>query len=384
MPKKIVCAGLNRSGSTLTYNAVRLILEREHGKSQIYTCLIDDYDNQRNESYHIIKAHSAESVAALGADKIITSFRDLRAVTGSFLRMRWLDNRTDHIDVTLDAYVKNFAYLQKHADLCLRYEDFAHDYSVLIDKLIVLLGAAADDELSALVARDLVALKPAYDKPSGDLSTADPTSMLHSGHIGAGDYNSAVQLLDDDMRAYIERRYVVWLLSNDYVVPKPSIVARLKELDFAASDEFGAPPIIPTDEEIFCNVSAPPGLLKSGFITEDWGSWSEGDIARFEFRTPPGFVRGTLAMLVGALTPDPSPPIVVDVFLNGVAVDTWYWRGGVDHKSYEMRIDSHGIQSVTFVIKGARSPCSLGIGPDPRRLGMAFNRVKLTPAASAL
>lgn len=381
MPQRIICAGLNRSGSTLAYNATRLILERAHGKEHVYTCFVDDYEPSKTEQFHVIKAHSAESVAALDADTLITSYRDIRAVAGSFIRMGWVQSRASHIDATLDNYIKNLCYLREHADLCLRYEEFARNHRNIIKPLIELLHILPDNRIAELVERDLIELKPVRENPSGDLRTAEPRSMLHAGHIGAVDNERAIQLLDDDMRTHIEQRYAFWLLTNNYAVPMSSILGRLKELDFLTSDGFGAPPIIPFDEDIPCNSNAPAGLLKYGFAVEEWGSWSQGEIAQLEFRTPPNFIQGMLAMVVGALTPSSSPPIVTNVFLDGEAIDTWYWRGVLDHQTYDVPITTSGTHTFTFVIKGARTPSSIGIGDDCRRLGMAFARIRLTADA---
>lgn len=137
------------------------------------------------------------------------------------------------------------------------------------------------------------------------------------------------------------------------------------------------PPLLRIGEVISLDLTAPDGLLKSGFSIEEWGSWSIDEIAVLEMRTPDNFSEGKLELLIGALTPEANSHLLAEVYLNGESVDTWYWRGSTEHKYFEVPLSGAGIQSLTFVIKGAKTPQSYGLGEDTRSLGMAMAHMTL-------
>lgn len=378
MPRKIVCAGLNRSGSTVTYNAVRCLLIEKFGSGTIYTSIIDHYDSARDEPWHIIKAHDAETVRKVVPDILITSFRDIRAVAGSFIRMGWMIDQEDQINGTLDNYLRNLEYLSEKADICLRYEDFCRDYRVIVGAISPLLGINDDPSLEDAVVAKLGFIKPLASAPTGNINSADPQTMLHHGHIGGVDNYAAIALLSDRTRKGIEERYARWFVENNYDIPKSAITSRLFDLERRVGPKATGPvPVIVEGLPIICNIDVPENFLHSGFHPEEWGAWSVGDIATLKFSTAPGFRTGSLKMLIGALTPAGSAPLISDVYLNGDYIDTWYWRDSVDHVAYNIEINSAEEYVVTFVLKGARTPESLGIGSDTRRLGMALREVAL-------
>lgn len=220
MTKRIIAAGMNRSGSSLIFNAIRLSIIEEFGHTNLYSCFINDYDPNRKEMFHLIKVHDRKSLQKIGYDALVTSYRDLRAVTGSMLRMGWLADEESQILSTLDNYTENFRYFSARANLCLRYEHFCYNPKEIVKAIPSLFGFSGDIEFEERVIEQLTGVLPPAGLPSGNLETANATTLLHRGHIGSIQNSDAMALLSEEAVRLIEERYEGWLNNYGYPLPK--------------------------------------------------------------------------------------------------------------------------------------------------------------------
>ena len=84
--KRIICAGMYRSGSTWLFNVVRhIFLSNQINPQSGYMRNIDSEDKR---SVHIIKIHPYQSDIIYGDVVIFTSVRDLRDVASSAVKVK--------------------------------------------------------------------------------------------------------------------------------------------------------------------------------------------------------------------------------------------------------------------------------------------------------
>ncbi|MCB0508971.1 MAG: hypothetical protein KDD21_11800 [Bacteroidetes bacterium] len=76
-------AGMIRSGSTLLYNILRIILQMKYN-GNISCGWIDDYDKLEKNRRYLIKTHSINRKLVFGAEHIFYTYRDIRECLLSF------------------------------------------------------------------------------------------------------------------------------------------------------------------------------------------------------------------------------------------------------------------------------------------------------------
>ena len=212
----IACGGMNRSGSTWQFNAVRELIKAGYPNSDIYSCWIDAYNESQPADVHIVKIHASFQLGPHTPDTIFTSFRDLRAVAGSLIRMGWVSPEGDPVCAFLEFYITQEAILKAAAHYSMRYETMvAMPIQVLGEMAAVLkLDLAADDIV--LVHDRLRSLKPPVGEPSGDALALDVDTQLHRGHIGGIFNEAAIKFVAPSIEADIDLRFADWLLDHGY------------------------------------------------------------------------------------------------------------------------------------------------------------------------
>ncbi len=227
---RIICGGGYRSGSTWQYNAVRAIASI--GGASVHGAWIHDYDPERLEAVHVVKAHHRSAIARFEGSLFVGGYRDLRDAAASLQRMGWAEARmksvrdflTHHLARSkrwqirrfLDQYVANDAAWARASVHMMRYEDMIADPPAEIARLAKALGFALDAGQIAKVHAQVAAMRPPGDAPTGTIEGRDPETLLHPGHIGRG-----TSPLDPQMLRYIERRYAGWLAARGYPSARP-------------------------------------------------------------------------------------------------------------------------------------------------------------------
>jgi glycosyltransferase involved in cell wall biosynthesis len=124
-------------------------------------------------------------------------------------------------------------------------------------------------------------------------------------------------------------------------------------------------------------------LLQDGWNTPaHWGVWSEGPAALLTFAPLPSGHRTLYLRVWGrAFVMPQAPTIGVEVLIDNRVVDTWHFRHPHDERPVERMVAflaTGGPVTVTFCIPDCRSPASLGLGTDTRRLGYGLMCAQLT------
>lgn len=338
---------------------------------------IGEYDPADPADVHLVKVHRHRDATGLG-DVILSTYRDLRAVAGSLVRMKWATADWPLLRSFLDAYVEDADAWEASANLVVPYEK-------LLDRPAEILVSIAEameidptpEQIAAVLAR-LERLAPASDTPAGNLDVFDRETLLHDGHIGDRADAAAMAQLPDALLGQIETRYHDWLVAHRYVPSTDRIAACARrcadELETLHRSSITTPLLTPGPIRL-TRSDMPPGLALSGFATEEWGSWSIAPVCSLIFRTPPDIQAGYVFLNAGAFVPPGTPAIIATAFLNGQEIDRWLWRS-TDFQ--QLRIPLEGEQDshvLTFHIEGARSARSLDLGEDDRSLGLAVQTI---------
>ena len=210
----IACAGLSRSGSTWLFNATRFLFLAN--QDAVSSCWIDEYDGSHPAPVHVVKLHDASKASSLNATWIVSTRRDLRAVAGSLIRMRWMEAQSDQVKMMLDHYVLNHEWYEDHADLVLEYSNitcFPYQTLKLLSKTYRLgLGRKEIEGVEEEIKMTL----PSSIFPSGDFTSYDKVTLLHKGHIGSISDYASIAHLPNDIIHFIEDRYGAWLKRYGY------------------------------------------------------------------------------------------------------------------------------------------------------------------------
>jgi phosphoglycerol transferase len=110
---------------------------------------------------------------------------------------------------------------------------------------------------------------------------------------------------------------------------------------------------------------------------EPWGRWTDADaggaVARFTFKDklPQSF---TLAVTANAYGPNEGQPIEVKA---GSIVKRFTIKNGETPSVYIIRFNEVDGNTLDFTPPSPTSPKSLGIGEDPRKVGIGFISIKI-------
>jgi len=207
----LVAAGLARSGSTWQYNALRFLLQRK--SKNIYSAWVDSYDASRREPIHVVKLHAPWQCQAIDYDHVVTSYRDLRDVIKSLMRMKWMDiNNVERIQGILDTYISDLYYWESRSTFIMRYEDMEVNKLNILRQMSSSLGLRLSKRILKRCLVEINGLKPPHGVPDGTYSQMDPVTLLHAGHIG--DDNHA---LPNEYKLFIEKKYECWLRERGYI-----------------------------------------------------------------------------------------------------------------------------------------------------------------------
>jgi hypothetical protein len=380
--KIVFCAGLNRSGSTLQFNIVRKILENCYGTDQVYCCWVANYIKDDTRDIHVIKIHDPDDARGIKPDVVISSYRDLRAVMGSLVRMRWGTTEPESIITYLDRYIASANTWENIANVFMPYSKLIRQTHDSVKEIALALEIQLDDRSTSAIISAVSALRMPGAEPSGSLESADPETQLHAGHIGDVSDELARQRLPPDAAALIEIRYQDWMSAHGFNDLSPRFAAQAAA-NYARLDQFETcgclPPKLRLNEPFVCKIGLiPAGLVLYGFDVEDWGAWSVGRLSAIQFQHDDFGVDLDLVVVAGALTIPGSPPVITTAYANGREIDSWYWRDKMDAQNLRIPLQSGcGRQVISFLTTGPRSPQSLGMGEDCRMLGIAMFSLRL-------
>jgi hypothetical protein len=208
----VVCAGIPRSGSTWLYNAIRLLLQHEHGERRVYGAWVDRYDATNASRWHVVKIHDPSEPLAWRAKCVVTSRRDLRDIAASAWKRGWVSDNASTLAL-LDSIIAQHAFWRPRAAHEMVYERMRSNAASELECLAGALGMSLSQQgiLATIAAIDSLG----HDDASAD--DFDSANLMHKKHIMDGRVGYHAQTLPPDLVATINDRYRAWLLTHGYI-----------------------------------------------------------------------------------------------------------------------------------------------------------------------
>lgn len=246
----IVCNGMMRSGSTLQYNLVRLLISQNrngiaHGffeAKDLDTNLIEKWAN--SNKIHLLKTHDLHpsiSELALGGTNhvmILYIYRDIRDIAMSAMRVFKYETKAS-LYVSLDVAIDTDIKIRKlDCAIIERYEDFVINTHDAVSRYADLLGLNVTDcDIEQVVMQCLPKnlSRSSSKKKKVEKMTSffkcflnlfarskyihDPITLLHDNHISSN-YDKAVKLKTSEWsldNLEIQNKYKDWLSDRGYM-----------------------------------------------------------------------------------------------------------------------------------------------------------------------
>lgn len=179
---RIITAGMYRSGTTWQFNAVRVLMELEHGEENVYSCWVDNYE-QNDKKVEIIKTHKGRKSILKDADFIVTTYRRPEEIKGSMQRRAEYLKKNPDPRFSAEANVGRFEEFMR---LCDKFWKPKAHYIQDFDKIKGNTKELIDDYIDLFRCKNVTAqqVMEELDKqmkvPTKDY---DPKTLLHHGHI---------------------------------------------------------------------------------------------------------------------------------------------------------------------------------------------------------
>lgn len=201
--KRIVCAGIPRSGSTWLFNVVRLLFE--HQNHSVYGAWFGDYDPDVDKSIHVVKVHDPLEVPDVHA--VLMSRRDLRDIAASAVLMKWCKSY-EEILVFVRNVVAMHEFWAPRADVEIDYEQIIGAAQGTIETVAHVLGLDHD---ALWIASRLEALEGPTENAPYNRET-----LLHRGHRRHGGSRYYTSVLDRATVDAIDREFAEWMQRYGY------------------------------------------------------------------------------------------------------------------------------------------------------------------------
>lgn len=247
----VICCGMMRSGSTLQYQLTVAILEKTNqgiglGEIRNSDCqqLLQSHSPDQMQA---LKVHQfrhlkgVETAIAEGKAKGIYSYRDIRDVTASLMKMRKasfekLMFQTGEIQECLRDF-----HLWTNLDnlLISRYEIMVNNLTEEVVRIANHLNINLSQEEAEMIAdqynleRQKSRISNWKNNQEKDSKFYDPKSLLHANHIDSGASNKWKTALTPLQVAYLETKAKDWLISQDYPLSQPILMDWLSEIVYA-------------------------------------------------------------------------------------------------------------------------------------------------------
>ncbi|HZZ42176.1 MAG TPA: sulfotransferase domain-containing protein [Tepidisphaeraceae bacterium] len=203
-------SGMNRSGSTWLFNAVRLLLAR-HDSPDLGSGWIAERNTLLQHRTTLIKVHEYD--ASLLSERwpcaVLVSHRDPRDVVASMSRKFQLEPSVNLARYIVDQY----RLWSRHAIYDMSYETMITEPLAELQRVATLLGLPTTHCSEILAELDELRRSITTTQPAG----VDSTTLLHPGHITDGRPNSWQDQIPPALAADIEQDLHPWMISHGYL-----------------------------------------------------------------------------------------------------------------------------------------------------------------------
>lgn len=233
----VICAGAQRSGSTLQYNIAARIVELtgagfriKHSKTGEFENTLDR--NSAKSGFKVYKSHEIpngiEKLLENKQCKIIYAYRDLRDVIVSLSKKGWIDKSSSSVAKVVHDYLELNTKWEKlcSSDMLIsRYEDFYNNIEDEVDRIANHIGIEISAPQISQIAEELDPRK--IQEIKGELTsqgkyTFNSKTLLHENHIQGRSPGQFKNDLSDEIIVEIERIAYKWLEQKGYELYWPN------------------------------------------------------------------------------------------------------------------------------------------------------------------
>jgi hypothetical protein len=201
----IYSAGMPRSGSTLLFNILKILIEEKYQGEKIVTGWTEDAFNFPKADVYLVKTHHLHRFDTMRAYKTIYTFRDIRDVLVSRLRKF---NAKPTIEI-VRYYIEQDIFARKHANLCLKYEDIMANQGNAIEQIKSVFRIS-------IPTIDIIKQLPSINESEGLDNKHDSNSLLYKNHITGTKKGEWHTILNEKLLDQIHHEFKWWLKENNY------------------------------------------------------------------------------------------------------------------------------------------------------------------------
>ncbi|WP_415836510.1 hypothetical protein [Palleronia rufa] len=182
-PRRVLVAGMPRSGSTWLFNAARLLCA--HSGQGVQAVWVDDYDPADIRPMHLVKVHRPEQADTLPflPDRILTTWRPYEACLASLVRIGWLNPDPDAVRARYASQKTIYEDWAERSDLEIDHADIVAEPAAALAKLSRSLGQADDPLRNLDIGEALGNMKPPEDGPFDKVTLLHPRHRKHQGEV---------------------------------------------------------------------------------------------------------------------------------------------------------------------------------------------------------
>lgn len=192
-----------RSGSTLIFNALRLLLSA-NPDCDLQSGWVRSARSMPRANCYLIKTHGMNAIDAWRASNIVYSYRDPRVALVSLCRKFGAEPSIDHIR----GWMHSFEFAERRSDVLVRYETMRDDLPATVERLAKLLDVNTDLDK---VVDDLIGTR-------GTSSAVDSVTLLHGEHKSGTQDHEWRTVLPSELNAQVADEFGPWLERHGYAL----------------------------------------------------------------------------------------------------------------------------------------------------------------------
>lgn len=229
-----ICSGMARSGSTWSFNVMKILLQGaglkvlsgfvgEHN-------VVDEYikENASNEHALLLKSHhpgpGTMALIQKGLAKSVRTYRDPRDCLASRIRFQKISFDEAMTQVLSERAIHE-QLASSNTTLFIRYEDMMNDTKTYISRIAEYFGARLSQEHIDLIDKEtnmesskkkISDLQQQQDTPTSKDRQLDSSSLLQSNHIAGGIIGRWKSDFSERELALIQQKLEPWVLELGY------------------------------------------------------------------------------------------------------------------------------------------------------------------------
>lgn len=197
-------AGMPRSGSTLLFNILKLILENKYGEKLSFGW-VDDVKTIRKGDIYLIKTHGLTKMDIYRASDTFYTFRDIRDVLVSRYRMF---NKEPEMGI-VKYYIDQDIFAKKHASMVFKYDTLVNEQRDSIIQIASRLNVQVNPD-------NILTQLPDPANKNGNEDYHSPDTLLHKNHVTGTKRGEWQHILPQKLINQIHSEFGWWFKENGY------------------------------------------------------------------------------------------------------------------------------------------------------------------------